>query len=388
MISRSLWKTAASVRRAILFAVVALCSLSATLLAQFAAEDEVRLRRDEPLRFKGGIFREGKAGDTFKVVRYDPAAGYVYLLAFGSDGKSFALQCADVALEPMPKDYWALVQAGVRTAQQGDMVGARAIFVRAATGEVVDKTAIGLALQCEALDKAAGDLVVARATASKNAAEIARLLRNAQVADRPSLIPGDTSNQVRAEEMRTKATVLKEQAEKSVLGAEDALVQAMTSASSFSQSLIASGSLSIGLPMSDAFAAFARKTLPPDRQPATGAPLNRAELNTRINAATDALAKARVCMQSGQLRAAIAATDAGLSAESGRGDLKQLRTEAESRLTRVRTLVALATSLKQQERTADALAQVAKAEALCSDDDELRALAKELRPARPQPVGN
>lgn len=388
MIPRSLWKTATSLRWAILAAVVALCWVSATLLAQFAPDDEVRLRRDEPLRFKGGIFREGKAGDTFKVVRYDRAAGRVYLLAFGSDGKPFALQCADAALEPMPKDYWALVQAGVRTMQQGDMVGARAVFVRASTGEVVDKTAIGLALQCEALDKAASDLAAARTAALKSAAEIARLLRNAQVADRPSLIPGDTSNQVRAEEMRTKAGVLKEEAAKSVLGAEDALVQAVTSAASFSQSLIASGSLSIGLPMSDAFAAFARKTLPPDRQPATGAPLNRAELNTRINAATDALAKARVCMQSGQLRAAIAVTDAGLAAESGRGDLKQLRTEAELRLSRVRTFVALATSLKQQERAADALAQIVKAEALCSDDDDLRALAKELRSARQQPVGN
>jgi hypothetical protein len=179
--------------------------------------------------------------------------------------------------------------------------------------------------------------------------------------------------------MRTKATVLKEQAEKLALGAEDALVQAVTSAASFSQSLIASGSLSIGLPMSDAFAAFARKTLPASRQPAVGAPLNRAELNTRINAAADALAKAKACLQAGQLRAAIAVTDAGLAAESGRGDLKQLRAEAESRLSRVRTLVALATSLKQQERTADALAQIAKAEVLCSDDNELRALAKELR---------
>ncbi len=172
--------------RAILSVLCAACCAGGLLRAQFAAEDEVRLRRDEPLHFKEGVFRTGKIGETFKVMRYDRAAGRVYLLAFGSDGKPFALHCADSALEPAPKDCWALLQSGVRTMQQGDMAGARAQFVRASTGQNVDAVAMNLALQCETLRKATADLAAAHQMLQRDLAEVARLLRNAQVADRPS----------------------------------------------------------------------------------------------------------------------------------------------------------------------------------------------------------
>src|SRR6185436_19662641 len=102
MILRTFRKAATSAVRAILLAALAYWCARATVHAQFAAEDEVRLRRDDALRFKDDVFRTGKIGETFKVVRYDRAAGRVYLLAFGSDGKPFALHCADSAIEPAP----------------------------------------------------------------------------------------------------------------------------------------------------------------------------------------------------------------------------------------------------------------------------------------------
>ena len=234
------------------------------------------------------------------------------------------------------------------------------------------------------MNKSTAELAAARAAAVKAGAEVARLLRNAQTADRPPLIASDTSNQVRAEEMRTKAAALKEQAAQAVATAEDSLRESIVSAQTFAEALVASGSLSIGLSVSDAIAAFAVKVLDPERRPAR-VEINRAEINGRINAASDALAKARTCGEGRQLRGVLAAVETGLHAEPGRGELKRLRTEAESRLGRVKTFLSLAGSLKEQSRFEDSLAAVVKAEALCADDEELRKFAAALRAAMPRP---
>ena len=379
MIAPELRKTVPCMLRAILLAALASWCAGATARAQFGAEDEVRLRRDEPLRFKDGVFRTGKIGETFKVVRYDRAAGRVYLLAFGSDGKPFALHCADSALEPAPKDYWALLQEGVRTMQQGDLAGARARFVRASTGERLDKLAMHLALHCETLSKSVADLAASRVQLQRNLTEVARILQNAKTADHPSLIPGDTSNQVRAAELRTKAAALRAKSELAVATAMDALATAVESARGFAKSSIESGSLSVGLPVWDAVGSFARTQLPPDRQPGERGLPDRAELTRRINAASDALARAHVRMDAKQLLAALGVIVGGLEAEPGRGDLLQLRAVVESSIERARARVHLARSLSDQQRFDEALAELVKAEAICADDGEALVLGKELR---------
>jgi tetratricopeptide (TPR) repeat protein len=372
--------------RAILFAMILLCC-SALLRAQFAPEDEVRLRRDEPLHFKDSVFRQGKAGETFKVVKYDRAGGNVFLLASGNDGKPFALRCADSALEPAPKDAWALVREGLNAMQQGDMAGARARFVRASTGTAVDDTALDLALHCETLRKAAAELAAARETQRKVLPEVAKLIRNAQVADHPSLIPGDTSNQVRAEEIRTKAAAMKEKAELGVRDATAALASAIETSRTFAKSLIESGSISVGMPMWDAVASFARRQLSSDRQLPVKDLEGRAELTRRINTASDALARARANFDAKQLLSALGALENGLASEPGRGDLKQFRTVVESAIERARARVKTARSLWDQQRREEALAELAKAEAICADDAEALALAKELRVASQKPPG-
>ncbi|MEO8791846.1 MAG: hypothetical protein ABI464_05900 [Chthoniobacteraceae bacterium] len=362
----------------ILFAVIAHCCV-ATLRAQFAPDDEVRLRRDEPLLFNGTVYRQGKTGEVFTVVQYDRARGSVVLLASGSDGKPVALHCKDSALEPAPKDAWALVRGGLNAMQQGDMAGARARFVRASTGTAVDDMAVNLAVHCERLRKLAAELAAARDAQRNALPEVARLMRNAQTADHPSLIPGDTSNQVRAAEIRAKAAALKEKSELAVAGAVDALSNAVESARTFAKSLIGSGSLSVGMPMWDATVAFARKQLPTDRQPADADLPGRVELNRRINAASDALARAHLNFDAKKLLAALGALESGLASEPGRGDLKQFRAVVESAIERARARVHIARSLADQQRREEALAELAKAEAICADDTEALALGKELR---------
>jgi tetratricopeptide (TPR) repeat protein len=239
--------------------------------------------------------------------------------------------------------------------------------------------AVNLALHCETLRKAADDLATVRLAQGKDLAEGARILRNAQVADRPPLVPGDTSNQVRAEELRAKAAALRAKSEAAATGATDALAAAINSARGYAKSLIESGSPSVGLPMWDAVAAFARKQLPPERQlPEADLPA-RAEVTRRINTASDALARSRMNFDAKRLLGALGALDKGLESEPGRGDLRQFRTVVESSIERARARVQLARSLTEQNRREEALAELAKAEAICADDEEALALARKLR---------
>ncbi|MEO6752997.1 MAG: hypothetical protein ABIP85_14555 [Chthoniobacteraceae bacterium] len=357
----------------------ACCIGGAAAHAQFAPEDEVRLRRDEPLHFKDSVFRQGKTGEIFKVVKYDRANGSVFLLANGSDGKPFALRCADSALEPAPKDAWALVREGLNAMQQGELEYARTRFVRASTGATVDDMAVKLALHCESLRKSAAEVGVIREAQRKALIEVGRLTRNAQVADHPSLIPGDTSNQMRAEEMRRRAAALREKSESAMTAAVDALSNAVESARADAKSLTESGSLSVGVAMWDAVTSFSRKQMPSERQPAETELPGRAELTRRINAASDALARARTNFDARRLLAALGALESGLEAESGRGDLKQLREVVASAIERARARVQTARSLADQQRRDEALAELAKVEAICADDSEALALGKELR---------
>ncbi len=380
MISRTPGKAASAVVRAILLAMFVLCC-ALPLRAQFAPEDEVRLRRDEPLHFKGSVFRQGKAGEVFKVLKYERASGSVFLLANGSDGKPFALRCADAALEPAPKDAWALVREGLNAMQQGELEAARTRFVRASTGAVVDEMPAKLALHCETLRKAATEAAGARESARGALAEVARLMRNAQIADHPSLIPNDNSNQVRAEAIRTKAGALKEKAELAVSGAADALEKAVESAREYAKSLMDSGSYSVGMRMWDAVASFARKQIPTSAQVSQFDLPERAELTRRINAASDALARARENFDAKKLVAALGVLEGGLASEPGRGDLKQFRAAVESDIGRARARVQTARSLAAQQRRDEALAELAKAAAICADDADAVALAEELRVA-------
>ncbi len=377
----------ASLRSVLLAAALQGCAATA-LFAQFAQDDEVRLRRDEPLHFKDAVFRPGKAGETFRVMRYDRAAGRVYLLAFDGDGKPFALHCPDSAIEPAPKDTWALVKEGLNAMQQGDLPGARARFVRASTGVQVDDAAVKLALHCETLRKSAEDLASARQALQGDLAEVARLTRNAEVADRPPLIPGDKSNQLRAGEIRSRAAALRARAEGAVSSAAGRLSSAVQSARSHAKSLIKGGAPSVGLPLWDAVASFARRELPSEPQVSEAEEFDRAEVARRINAASDALARARANFDAKRLLAALGAVDIGLASDSGRGDLKQFRAVVEAAIERARARVQTARSLADQNRRDEALAELAKAEAICADDIEAAELAKELRTAPAKPAGN
>ena len=341
----------------------------------------MRLRRDEPLLFKESTWRQGRAGEVFKVVRYDSAAGRVYVLATGSDGKPFALHVADESLEPAPKDNWALFKEALNAMQLGDLAGARARFIRAGAGATLDERAMKLALHCELLDKAAADLARARNALATAQPEIARLLRNAQISDRPPLIPGDTSGQVRAAEFRKRARELETSAQGAVNDALAKVGSAVAEARDYAALLARSGSVSIAVPAWDAVSSFAAKQLPANRQPEPSMLPDRVEHVRNMNAAGDALRSARRSADARQLVAALAAAELGLGFDPGRGDLKQLAADMRQLIDRARSRTELARTLLAAGRPADALAELEKAEAICADDESANTLGKQLRAA-------
>ncbi len=89
-------------------------------------------------------------------------------------------------------------------------------------------------------------------------------------------------------------------------------------------------------------------------------------------------------MDAKQLLAALGSIVSGLEAEPGRGDLLQLRAVVEASIERARARVQLARSLTEQNRRDEALAELAKAEAICADDEQARVLGNELRAAAPK----
>ena len=60
--------------------IVALTLLSpATLLAEFAPGEVVRLRREEPLKFKGKVYQTGTRGQEFTVLKVNESERSAYV---------------------------------------------------------------------------------------------------------------------------------------------------------------------------------------------------------------------------------------------------------------------------------------------------------------------
>ncbi len=127
--------------------------------------------RQATLTFNGKPFKEVQPGGTFEVVASRPAEKRVYLKVKDATGKEIALAADEDAVE--------LVQGHVKGVTEApDSV---------ANSNVADQ----------------------RMDASKVAAEVARLRKNANAIDRPNpLLPNDTSNQKRAAKMRAQADTL------------------------------------------------------------------------------------------------------------------------------------------------------------------------------------
>lgn len=356
----------------------ALLGIGPAAFGQFAPDDEIRLRRDEPLEFKGSVYRQGRQGEIYTVLKYDVITGKVYLLANDNDGKPFALTVPDRAVELLPRDLLIFMQRGAAALRRMDLAAARAAFVKASAGRLGEKMAVDLALHTEELQAALAAIAEAKKARERGLPEIKRLLKNAETADRPDLLFGTDANQVKAEEIRAKARLLQTQADNAVEQAEARFTTGLENFAGMVERLIDAGFLTVAVDVSDGITALSTS-----QRPGANAVLplgaRRPEIAARIATASDALTKAQALLAARKLHAALAMVNQGLEAEANRAELRHLNARIEADLEKVETALRTIANLRDKPDLAAALAEVEKTEGVVADSEALAALGAEIR---------
>jgi hypothetical protein len=78
--------------------ILILAFVSSVLAADLPKGGTVTLIRDEPLYFKGAVYRQGKKGETFTVYSQDAGSKKVFFITKDAQGQLIALNVADDAL--------------------------------------------------------------------------------------------------------------------------------------------------------------------------------------------------------------------------------------------------------------------------------------------------
>ena len=352
-------------------------SVGCSVFAQFAPNDYVRLRRDEPLVAQNGLSQRGKIGEPFEVRGFDPKLQRVYLTTVGGDGKAAVVSVPREAVDAFEYSDW--LQSGAEAFRRLDLLAAQKFFVRAATADRTQKTALDLIEQTRALGANAAALQKARKARFDSGAEFDRQMRNAKVADRPNPLFRDSSNQQRAADLRTKAEAFMKRLDEDVAAAERGLRGTLEAMVRTRTELIDSGALSVATGIDDSLRTVAGRFFKDESETLPLKQIEREEVQRRIDAANRVLAEARKSLQENKLSAAREQAQRGLAAEPGRGDLMKIRDEVQARSDKVNALLALALPLIEQKRLEEALAEVSKGEAICKDHDRLNDLGRTLR---------
>jgi tetratricopeptide (TPR) repeat protein len=359
---------------------LAFLSLAGVAHAQFAPDDEVRLRRDEPLEFKGAKFRQGHRGEIYTVLQYDITLGKVYVLAKDSDGKPFALSVSEQAVEVLPKDVALLMQRGAIALRQKDLAAARENFVKASGGQLAEKSAVDLATLTDALRITMANIAKAHAARDRVAPEIQRMLKNAEVAGRPNpLFPNDPGNQIRAAEIREKAAQLQKQVDQMVMQQETQFIEVVKGLAATTDRLVEAGYLTVAVDVGDGLSALAAQQMPkrPEAQPVFA--WNRADIARRSAEAGAAVAMVERELAARRLQAALEALKKGMQAEPGRAELRKLKLRVDGDMDRVKAALLIIESLRQQRDFEKALKEIEQAEALIADSTALETVAREMR---------
>ncbi len=203
----------------IIAATLAVALSPITTEASFEEGDSVTVTRSVPLHFREEPLRTAKQGEVFRVLAHRDKR--VFLMEKSKDGKSIAIWVPEDSIALVLGDIQKLQKDAIAAVRAGNLDQASAILARAPRADRARP-------QIVALQKAVTDLMVAkqRMTASKAAlaqvtAAADRLRKNAANVDRPNpLSPNDTSNQVRAAQMRKEADQMDSAAREAVSTSE------------------------------------------------------------------------------------------------------------------------------------------------------------------------
>lgn len=217
-------------RRVIVATVV--CSLFLIIgpASAFQAGDEVKLTRDEVLRFRDEEFRQGKTDEKFTVLAHRPEIKKVFLSTSGKSGEQIAVSVSEDAVALVPLDLAKVHKDALTATNVGKFADALKLIDEALRSHANDAGLRQMRAAVVQWQSASDQLRKAQDNQKRVVAEAAKLRKNAGVADRPNpLNPADTSNHQRAEAMRDQADRLEQAGKAAIENAQSALTSAKDS---------------------------------------------------------------------------------------------------------------------------------------------------------------
>jgi tetratricopeptide (TPR) repeat protein len=306
--------------------IVALTLLSpATLLAEFAPGEVVRLRREEPLKFKGKVYQTGTRGQEFTVLKVNESERSAYVPFVTEDRQLIAVTIPEAALEKSPRIAWEDLVLAAETLRAGKVDDA------AKTLEKIKP------------ETASGDL------AKRIRTELTKLVSAGRDARKPGALPAYS------EAFTRWKTMVKDVATEGCYGLAVVLDEA-----------------------GESLTARAFGTKPPEAYLKQFPSIDKADLRTKATKSTLGLALARQFYGLSKLAEAMQAVDEALLVEPGRGDLKILASRIREEGDEVGKKITMVQQLRNARDFSRALDITSRAVKLAPSNTELSALKDTL----------
>jgi len=294
--------------------------------AQFAKDDEVQLKQDEPLSFNNSTYREGHKGEIFTVLAYRSDTRKLYLLATDSVGKPIALSVADSAVMIKRKDPEVIAAKAFEALRAGKLDQAQRLLEDAGKLEGAQELYTEAAAHIRDLTKAIADYQQGLIQQQREQSEIDRRRKNAAVMDRPNpLNPQDNSNRLRAADARREADEMEQRTKEGLNAAQSQIISELKLFDELAKKELAANNYSVALEITDMLSAISARYLSRNtRFEPSIAEYQRKDLQEKVSLAHDQLAKAKLAISVKKINEARRCIEEGLKSEPGSASLRQL----------------------------------------------------------------
>ncbi|MEO6741494.1 MAG: trypsin-like peptidase domain-containing protein [Chthoniobacteraceae bacterium] len=351
-----------------------------TANAQFVPNDEVELVRDEPLIFNASVYRQGRKGERFHVADYRVATRKIFLLATDSKGRTFALNVPDSAVAMVGKDPSILSEQAFVALRTGQFEEAQKLMFQVSLLDRERDVCLEISTHLGRLAEAMQSYQLLIRQQGQVNAEIKRLQKNADLADRPNrLVPSDTSGQMRAQQIRREADQLAANARASMEDKQGVLVSELKLLEQLAIKRLTAGAFGEALDINEMVMAYASRRM--QGMATVNFSQNAAliAVKTKAAEAQHHLEDAHRHVKAKNLHAAQKAVAAGLACEPGSYSMRRMQGELSTRLENAGKAYATAVAYHQLKRYDDALKALEKVRSECGDHEATEDLSVTLK---------
>jgi len=352
----------------------------------FPKDSEVLLIQDQILLFNKDTFREAKKGEHFRVLQHRPSEKKVYLLEKNPEGRTIAVNVPEHALAIVPKDYDVIALEGFNNLKGGNLQKGKELLLEAANNLPIEDLNTSIyreaAEQASAIETGIKQIEIAEKKESQGQKDIERRRRNASVIARTSTLDDNNySKQRKIELLNAEINRLEQELKEAVTEAKQNLLSQVKLVNELAKKEIAAKRYGIGLDL----IAFGQTIASKYQGTTAYSPFidtsridGREEIaNAAINA-MQAIGAARQAFHSKRLFVADETIGQALKYEPGNILAAKLHIAIESQLDEVRRSLATATQLKENRQYEEAIVELKKAQAICSDNGDVNALEHDI----------